>query len=163
VQQETQKELLQRIANDERRPVNERDAARRELNVNQPAPSQRRYGRNANVPMTDADRDADLLMFFKLFSDPMLTTKDIAEIESSLDLKTQQILAAFDHAVLGLFHNSAAALPLLVELHAKTASQLVRVKAVGTIRAIAVCSHDPEVRRQAQEFLTDVKSSHEPR
>jgi hypothetical protein len=153
VQQETQKELLQRIANDERRPVNERDAARRELGINQPVLSQRRHGRNANVPMTNADRDSDLLMSFKLLSDPMLTTKDIAEIESSLDVQAQQILGAFDHVLLGLLANSATDLPLLIELHAATGSDIVRVRARDAIHSIAVCATDSDVRSRAKDFL----------
>jgi hypothetical protein len=58
---EDHKTILQLIADDERRPAHEREAARRELAapVAQSAPSApRRRGRNSNAPQTQQDIDS---------------------------------------------------------------------------------------------------------
>jgi hypothetical protein len=55
--------ILRQIAGDERRPVNEREAALRELAApvaQSPPPSTRRRGRNSDAPQTQDDLDSDV-------------------------------------------------------------------------------------------------------
>jgi hypothetical protein len=54
----SQRLILQAIADDERRPENEREAARRELCPPAQGASPKR-GRNSNAPMSQADIDSD--------------------------------------------------------------------------------------------------------
>jgi hypothetical protein len=135
VQQETQRALLQQIADDERRPAHERDAARRATaTADQPTPSPRRHGRNADAPMAQGDQDADIEN--SLRRDHQLTTQDRIEIERGLDPPTQAILAAFGSSLLWLFGNNSADIELLIELHRRTHSDIVRKKTAETIRWI---------------------------
>lgn len=126
---QNQKMILQHIADDVRRPENEREAARRELSApGQPAPSHRR-GRNANVPQTQQDQDADIETSFRY--DNQLTTRDRIEIERGLDEATQQILRAFANRILWLFADNMAEIELMISLYQRTQSNFVRGKALA--------------------------------
>jgi hypothetical protein len=147
------KDLLQQIADDERRPVNEREAARRELAapVAQSPPSSPRRGRNANTPQSQDDQDGDIESSFRY--DSQLTTQDRIEAERGFDPPTQAILAAFGSSVLWLFQNNLAEITLLINLHGRTQSDFVREKTIKTIRWITDYSTVPSAKLQAQEFL----------
>jgi hypothetical protein len=158
VQQETQRELLQQIADDERRPAHERDAARRATaTADQPTRSPRGHGRDANAPMTQADQDADIENSLRY--DHQLTTQDRIEIERGLDPPTQAILAAFGSSLLWLFGSNSAEIQLLIDLHRRTHSDIVRKKASETIRWIADYSPIDSAKIEAQQFLTQLDTN----
>jgi hypothetical protein len=95
---QSQKMILQSIANDERRPMNEREAARRELAgpVAQSPPSPRRRGRNSTVPQTQEDKDSDVENCFQRdLRDSSSTSSDRREIFLGFDLSTQKLLDVF--------------------------------------------------------------------
>jgi hypothetical protein len=148
------KDLLQQIADDERRPVNEREAARRELAApvaQSTPPSLRRRGRNSSVPQTQEDIDNDIESSFRY--DSQLTTQDKIDIQRGYEPSTQAILAAFGSSVLWLFGNNLAEIALLIDLHGKTQSDFVREKTIKTIRWIADYSPIEMATIQAQQFL----------
>jgi hypothetical protein len=148
------RQMLQAIADDERRPVNEREAARRELAApvaQSPSPSPHRRGRNSSVPQTQEDIDNDIESSFRY--DNQLTTQDRIDIERGFDAPTQAILAAFGSSLLWLFQNNAEELRILIDLHSKTQSSFVRAKTINTIRWIADYSTVPSAKLQAQEFI----------
>jgi hypothetical protein len=150
------RQMLQAIADDERRPANEREAARRELAgpVAQSPPSSPRRRRNSNVPQTQADIDADIESSFRY--DSQLTAQDRIEIERGFDTPTQAILAAFGSSLLWLFQNNAEELRILIALHSKTQSSFVRAKTINTIRWIADYSLNEVAKIQAQRFLNQI-------
>jgi hypothetical protein len=152
------KEMLQQIADDERRPTRERDAARRELETAaQPAPtSPRRHGRSSNVPITQADQDSDIERDYRLLHDGQLTTQDQIDFRRGLDESTQAILGSFASPVLDLFANNDAEIVLLIDLHGRTQSHFVRAKAMQTIGWIADYSPIESAKMKAQEFLTQL-------
>jgi hypothetical protein len=154
VQQETQRELLQMIANDERRPAHERDAARRATaTADQPSPSPRKYGRNANAPATQADQDADIEAHFRNLHDDALTQQDRTQIDSEFGQDTQLILDSFFSELAALYTRNDEEIPLLIDLAQRTLSDFVRAKTLRAIRAIAGYSQSEAAKRQAQEFL----------
>jgi hypothetical protein len=105
VQQETQRELLLQIADDERRPAHERDAARRATaTADQPTPSTRRHGRNANAPQTQDDIDADLDQALTFRPTDGLTTQDRIAIQKKLPESTRAILDAISsNCLIGIY------------------------------------------------------------
>jgi hypothetical protein len=147
------RQILQAIADDERRPANEREAARRELAgpVAQSPPSPRRRGRNANAPQTQEDIDNDIESSFRY--DNQLTTQDKIDIQRGYEPSTQAILAAFGSSLLWLFQNNAEELRILIDLHSKTQSSFVRAKTINTIRWIADYSPNEVAKIRAQQFL----------
>jgi hypothetical protein len=150
------KDLLQQIADDERRPVNEREAARRELAApvaQSPSPSPRR-GRTSSVPQTQQDIDNDIECSLRY--DRQLTIQDRIEVERGFEPSTQAILAAFGSSVLWLFGNNLVEIQLLIDLHGRTRSAIVRKKAVETIKWIADYS-PTEAKIQAQQFLDQIQ------
>ena len=158
MQQETQRELLQQIASDERRPAHERDAARRATaTADQPTPSPRRHGRNANAPMTQADQDADIENSFRC--DGKLTIQDRIDIERQLEPPTQSILAAFGSSLLWLFQNNTEELRILIALYGRTQSDFVRAKAAKTIQWIADYSPIDSAKTEAQQFLNQLDTN----
>jgi hypothetical protein len=140
------KQMLQQIADDDRRPTHERDAARRELNADQPATPPRRHGRNSNVPMTQADQDSDIERDYQLLHDGQLTTQDQIDFRRGLDESTNAILRAFASPVLDL----------LIDLYSRTQSDFIRDRAAKTIQWIADYSTVPSAKTQAREFLNQL-------
>jgi hypothetical protein len=147
--------ILQSIADDERRPAHEREAARRELANGETTatPTPRRRRRNANVPMSQADQDADIIAALTFRPSDGLTSSDRIEIEAGMDESTRAILAAFGSALLWLFNNNAAEIQILIDLHGRTQSDFVREKATETIRWIAAYSPIEAAKTQAWEFI----------
>jgi hypothetical protein len=145
--------ILQAIADDERRPAHEREAARRELaNGESPSkPSLRRRNRNSNLPMTQQDQDADLTT--ALTFRPSETSSDRIEIEAGMDDSTRAILAAFGSCLLWLFDNNAEEIRILIDLHRRTQSESIRDKATKTIRWIADYSTNEAAKAEAQQCL----------
>lgn len=144
--------ILQQIADDVRRPDNEREAARRELLP--PAQASPRRGRNSNTPQTQQDQDADIENSFRC--NDRLTTRDRIEIERSLDESTQQILRALGNRILWLFSDNLSEVELMISLHRRTQSDFVRGKALEAIQHIASYSTIQAAKSQAQEFLCEL-------
>jgi hypothetical protein len=151
--------ILQSIADDERRPTHERDAARRELGADQPQ-SPRRRGRNSDAPITQADRDADIENWYhRDLLDKNLTSSDRNEIFNGFDSSTQAILDAFGSNILWLFTNNEAEVPVLIEAVTNTTSEFIRAKALSTLRAIGNYSNVETAKAQASEFLLQFKEN----
>jgi len=158
------KAILQMIADDETRPPQEREEARRaiaELNVDQ-SPSPRRLGRNANAPQSQADVDSDIQNHFRNLHDPRLDGQGRREIELDLSESMRAILGAFGNRLLWLFHDNAAELPLMMDLYQRTQSEFVKAKALEVITHIAKYSTISAARQQASEFLNQVDSKGQP-
>ena len=155
---EDHKTILQLIADDERRPAHEREAARRELAapVAQSAPSApRRRGRSSNVPMTEEDLDSDVENWYQRdLRDSSLTCSDRREIFLGFDLSTQKLLDAFSNRLLGLFN--ATDPQVLIDAYRKTKSAFVKDKVIETIRHIATYSPIEAAKLQAQEFINQL-------
>ena len=105
-----QKMILQSIADGERRPMNEREAARRELaTVDQPKPqlpSRRRHGRSAGVPPSQSDLDCDVQNWYQRdLRDSSVTSSDRHDIFQGFDPSTQALLDAFGNRLLWLFND----------------------------------------------------------
>jgi hypothetical protein len=154
---QSQKMILQQIADDERRPVNEREAARRELAA--PAalstpPSPRRRGRNS-VPQTQEDKDSDVETWYRDLRDNSLTTSDRREIFLGFDLSTQKLLDVFSNHLLGLFNATDS--QLLIDAYSTTKSEFVKAKVIETIRHIATYSPIEAGKTQAQQFLDQLQ------
>jgi hypothetical protein len=149
---QSQKMILQQIADDERRPVNERQAARRELAapVAQSTPlSPRCRGRNSGVPQTQEDKDSDVENWYQRdLRDGSLTSSDRREIFLGFDPSTQRLLDAFSNRLLGLF--SASDTEVLIGAYGKTMSEFVKAKVIETVRHIATYSPN---KTQAQQFI----------
>jgi hypothetical protein len=147
------------IADDERRPPQERAKAQRaiaELNLLQSSPSPR-HGRNANVPQSQADIDADLTQALTFRPNDSLTMMDQIAIERGLPESTKSILdATGDNILLRLFSNNLADVPVLIDCVSRTGSELVKGKALDAIRVISQHSTIPAARDQANEFLTQL-------
>jgi hypothetical protein len=160
VQQETQRELLQAIANDEHRPMREREAARRELAnpADQPkVQSPCRHRRNANTPMSQADEDGDLEQALTFNPNDGLTTQDRIEIQRGLPESSQLILNAIgNNCLLWLFTNNVADVPVLIDCVNRTGSSLVKAKALDTLHLISRHSPIESAKLQAQEFLNQL-------
>jgi len=153
--------ILQMIADDETRPPQEREEARRaiaELNVDQSPPS-RLLGRNANAPQSQADVDSDIESHFRNFHDPRLDGQGRREIEQCLSELTRAILAAFGNSLLWLFTNNDAEIKILIDLHRRTQSDFVREKTARTIRWIADYSPLASAKAEAQQFLTQLDTT----
>jgi len=149
------------IADDETRPPQEREEARRaiaELNVDQSPPS-RRLGRNANAPQSQADVDSDIQNHFRNLHDPQLDDQGRREIELDLSESTRAILSAFGNRLLWLFHDNAAELPLMMDLHQRTQSAFVKAKALEVITHIAKYSPLASAKAEAQQFLTQLDTT----
>jgi hypothetical protein len=157
----SKQQLLQQIANDERRPTQEREAARRELGTSYSKPHPYRRGRNANVPPTQVDIDSDIELSYRHLHDPALTSRDRLEIEQGLEESTQAIISAFGSRLIWLFGNNAEELRILMELYGKTQSDFVRDKAAKTIKWIADWSPDSAIKLQAQQYLTQLDTTKE--
>jgi hypothetical protein len=152
------KDLLQQIADDEHRPANEREAARRELAApaadQSPPSSPRRRGRNSNAPQTQEDLDSDVENWFQRdLRDSSLTCSDRHAIFQGFDLWTQRLLDAFSNRLLGLF--SATDPQVLIDACSKTKSEFVKDKVIETIRHIA--AYSPIDKTQAQQFLDQIQ------
>jgi hypothetical protein len=148
------RQILQSIADDERRPEHERDAARRELNADQPQ-SPRRRGRNSTAPITQEDRDCDIENWYhRDLLDKDLTSTDRNEIFNGFDSSTQAILDAFGSNILWLFGNNAVEVPVLIEAVRNTKSDFIRSKALMTLGAIARNSTIETAKAAATDFLT---------
>jgi|SRR5580658_6464169 hypothetical protein len=103
----------------------------------QPARSHRR-GRNANVPLTQADIDADLEQALTFRNNDGLTTGDQIEIEHGYDLATKRILdAILDNIVLWLFSANETDVPVLIDIVNRTDGSLVKTKALDALRLIS--------------------------
>ncbi len=154
---QNQKMILQAIADDERRPVNEREAARRELAApvaQSPSPSAHRRGRNSSVPQTQDDIDSDVENWYRRdLRDSGLTCSDRQEIFQAFDLSTQRLLDAFSNRLLGLF--DAADPQVLIDAYSTTKSDFVKAKIIETIRHIA--TYSPLDKTQAQQFLDQIQ------
>jgi hypothetical protein len=151
-----QKMILQSIADDERRPMNEREAARRELaTVDQPKPqlpSRRRHGRHAGVPPSQSDLDSDVENWYQRdLRDSGLTSSDRHDIFQGFDPSTQKLLDVFTNRLLGLF--SVTDSQVLIDAYGKTKSTFVKAKVIETIRHIATYSID---KAEAQQFLNQL-------
>jgi hypothetical protein len=159
VQQETQRELLQQIANDDRRPPHERQAARHELGTaDQPSP--RRHGRNANAPQTQADIDADLEQVLTIQPNDGLTAQDRIEIQRGLPEATRLILDAIgNNCLLWLFGNNLADVTVLIDCVNRTGSSVVKAKALDTLRLISQRSPIDSAKTEAQQFLNQLDTS----
>jgi hypothetical protein len=155
-----QKMILQSIADDERRPAHEREAAQRELAtpVSQSTPpSQHRRGRNANVPQTQADEDSDLEKALTFRQNDGLTIMDRIEVERGYDPATKNILDAIgNNCLLWLFTNNLADIPVLIACVNRTGSSLVKTKALDALRLISTRSPIDSARDQAREFLNQL-------
>ena len=150
--QDYKTELLQQIANDERRPQKEREAACRELAAGGQAPRRRR--RNS-APITQDDRDADIENWYhRDLLDKNLTSTDRNEIFNGFDPSTQAILDAFGSNILWLFTNNEAEVPVLIEAAKNTKSDFIRSKALMTLGAIARNSTIETAKAAATDFLT---------
>jgi hypothetical protein len=147
--------ILRIIINDPGSTEVERAEAKRVLgeSTDPSPPSQRRRSRNANVPMTQADQDADLNSALTFRSNDGLTSSDRIEITAGMDDSTRAILAAYGSSILWLFQNNAAEIQTLIDLHARTQSDFVREKTIKTIRWIADYSPIEAAKTQAKEFL----------
>jgi hypothetical protein len=147
-----QKMILQQIADDERRPMNEREAARRELAapVAQSPPPSTRRGRNANTPPSQEDKDSDVENWFQRdLRDSSLTSSDRREIFLGFDPSIQKLLDVFSNRLLGLFN--ATDPHVLIDAYRTTKSEFVKAKVIETIRHIA--TYSPIDKTQAQQFL----------
>jgi hypothetical protein len=151
--------ILQQIVNDATSTSVERTEARlalAELNGDSSKPS-RRYGRNSNVPQSQADIDCDIETHFRNLYDDRLDAQ--AQIEMDLSESTRAILDAFGSSLLWLFGNNAAETHILIDLHGKTQSDFVREKTLSTIRWIAGHSTIDDARQNATEFLNQLNSN----
>jgi hypothetical protein len=149
-----QKMILQAIADDERRPAHERDAARRELAtpVTQSAPSSPRRGRN--VPQSQADEDTDLEKALTFRPNDCMSIMDRIEVERGYDPATKKILDAIgNNCLLWLFGNNVADVPVLIACVNRTESILVKAKALDALRLISQRSPIDSARAQALQFL----------
>jgi hypothetical protein len=150
------RKLLQLIIDDPSNTDQERTEAQRaldELTADQSRPSRRKYGRNGNLPQTQADQDADIEAHFRNLHDDALTQQDRTQIERELDPQTQLILDAFFSELAALYTRHDTELPLLISSAKRTQSDFVRAKTLRAIRAIAGYSQSEVAKRQAQEFL----------
>jgi hypothetical protein len=138
----------------------ERSEAQRVLGADPSKPSSRRRGRHSNVPQTQADQDQDITTAITFR--PTDTASDRIEIEAGMDESTRAILAAFGSALLWLFDNNAAEIQLLIDLHGRTQSDLVRLKTLQTIRWIAHYSPNEAAKNHAQQFIQDQPDQGEP-
>jgi hypothetical protein len=154
-----QKMILQSIADDERRPVNEREAARRELAgpaAQSPPSSSRRRGRNANAPQNQEDLDSDVENWhLRDLRDSGLTCSDRHAIFQGFDPSTQRLLDAFSNRLLGLF--SASDTEVLIDAYGKTKSEFVKAKVIETVHHIATFS--PIDKTKAQQFLDQLDNN----
>jgi hypothetical protein len=147
--------ILQLIADDPASTHIERTEAMRVLGemTGQPARSHRR-GRNANVPLTQADIDSDLEQALTFRNNDGLTTGDQIEIEHGYDPATKRILdAILDNIVLWLFSANETDVPVLIDIIGKTGSSLVKEKAMSALRLIAQRSPIESAKLAAQTFL----------
>jgi hypothetical protein len=154
------KDLLQQIADDERRPANEREAARRELAapVAQSPPSPRRRGRNANAPMSQEDEDSDLIQALTFRPNDGLTILDRREIEADFDPITRECLDTIGNACLLWIWNPSDT-QRMIELHARTKSPFIKSKTIAVLQHIAAYSTIQAARDQASEFLHQLDSN----
>jgi hypothetical protein len=151
------RKILRVIIDDPASTDVERTEAKRalaELTTAQSTPPSPRRGRNANTPQSQEDIDNDIESSFRY--DSQLTAQDRIEIERGFDAPTQAILAAFGSSVLWLFGNNLAEIQLLIDLHGRTRSDIVRKKAVETIKWIADYS-PTEAKIKAQQFLDQLQ------
>ncbi len=157
--QDYKTELLQQIANDDRRPQRERDAARHELTT-AGQPARRHRGRNSNTPISQEDRDCDIVNWYKRdLLDTNLTATDRREIFNGFDASTQAILDAFGSNLFWLFTNNAAEVPVLIDAAKNTKSEFIRAKALSTLGAIARNSPIETAKAAAAEFLSQFKEN----
>jgi hypothetical protein len=150
------RKLLQLIIDDPSNTDQERTEAQRaldELTADQSRPSRRKYGRNGNLPQTQADQDADIEAHFRNLHDDALTLQDRTQIDSEFGQDTQLILDGFFSEIAALYTCNDAEIPLLIGLAKRTQSDFVRTKTLRAIRAIAGYSQSEVAKRQAQEFL----------
>jgi hypothetical protein len=153
-----QKMILQQIADDEHRPANEREAARRELAAaDQPQRQSRRPMRD--VPITQQDQDSDIENWFKRGPRDDLTSHERAEIFKSLDDSTQLIIDAIENPILALYVNNETEITLLIQTYRQTQSEFVRKKAMGAITAISKYSTVQAARDKANEFINQLDSN----
>jgi hypothetical protein len=151
------RQILQQIADDERRPAHEQEAARRELAgpvAQSPPSSPRRRGRNANTPQTQEDLDSDVENWYQRdLRDSGLTCSDRHEIFHAFDPSTQSLLEEFSNRLVGLF--SASDTEVLIDAYSKTKNEFVKDKVIETIRHIV--TYSPIDKSQAQQFLDQIK------
>jgi hypothetical protein len=151
------RQILQAIADDERRPQHEREAARRELAVapaDQQAPTSPRHGRNAGVPHSQQDLDGELENWYqRILLDSNLTCSDRGEIRLNFDPSTQAIIDVFGNHLVWLFGQNVTEIALLIDLHRRTQSDYVRKKTLDAIEWIARFSPLDDARTTAKEFL----------
>jgi hypothetical protein len=148
------RQILQSIADDERRPESERDAACRELAADQQQPAQpsRRRGRHGNVPPTQNDQDDDLLAAFNFHVNNGLTIGDYIELCRCFDQATNDCLDAFTHPLLLSIWKPNDA-QLMIDLHGRTKSEDIRARCRDVIQHIAAYSPIELAKTKAQEFL----------
>ena len=113
----------------------------------------RRFGRNANVPQSQADQDADIENHYRNLNDDRLDSEARREIDRSLPESTRAILAAYFSEMMAISARHETEIPLLIDLAKRTQSEFVRTKTLQAIHAIASCSENESTKRQAQEFL----------
>ena len=157
------RKILRLIIDDPASTDVERAEAELELNAltgDQSGPPSRRLGRNANVPQTQADQDADIENWLRRdLLDSNLTTSGLHEIFHGFDSSTQGILDAFANNLFGLFPDNLAEIQLLIDLHRRTQSDFVREKATQTIHCIADFSPIESAKTEAQQFLNQLGST----
>jgi len=148
------RQILQSIADDERRPVHEREAARRELSADQPQSPQlpSRRGRNSSVPPSQDDQDSDLLAALNFRRNDGLTISDYCELCRGFDQLTNDCLRAMSHPLLfSIWHADDA--QLMIDLHGRTNSSIIRSRCRAVIEHVAVYSTIETAKLQAQSFL----------
>jgi hypothetical protein len=157
------RQILQSIADDERRPAHEREVARRELAVapaTQPAPTSPRHGRNSGVPQSQQDLDGELENWYqRILPDNNLTCSDRREIRLNFDPSTQAIIDVFGNHILWLFGQNIAEIKILIDLHRRTQSDFVRAKTAQTIKWIADYTSLESAKAEAQQFLTQLDTT----
>jgi hypothetical protein len=118
------------------------------------SPAPRRYGRNANVPSSQADVDSDIENHFRSCGDGRLDADARREIWRALDESTRNIIDAIeDVEMLGSGQVSARDVPTLIDLVGRTQSDFVRGKCLAVLQLIADFSPIESVKTEAQEFL----------
>jgi hypothetical protein len=141
------RQILQTIADDKRRPAH----ARRELGADQPQ-SPRRRGRTTNAPATQDDQDSDLLAALNFRRNDGLTASDYCELCRSFDQITNDCLDAIGHTLLLSIWKDTDA-QLMIDLHVRTNSPIIRSRCHAVIEHIAAYSSIDAAKLQAQEFL----------
>jgi hypothetical protein len=155
------RKTLQRIIDDASSTPLERAEAQRAILDDQSGPRPpRRFGRNAKIPQSQADQDADIENHFRNLRDDRLDSEARREIEDSLPESTKAILDAYFSEMMAIYTRHDTESPLLIDLAKRTQSDFVRAKTLQAIRAIAGCS-ESAAKRQAKDFLQTQNATQE--